>query len=351
MVEDLPGRRSPLLWHPILVGFAILLLSGALRVVAALAGVLLLGFLAVLLATLLSYPLDLFSRWMPRPLALIVTILLVAGVLIGVGFAAVPVLTVQGARFFQQLPVALGRLADLWNRLQRSGSVPPVPGPSIPERLAGEVEALIYKAVPFAVSAGSAVFTVFVLFVLALFLAYAPRTYLQGLRMLVPREHEEILDQAWTRLGVTLRHWVGGIVIAMFMMGLLASIGLLIAGIDGWLFLGILTFFGTFVPYVGAIASAVPALLVGLAEGPTKFLYALLVYVVVHLVEGYVVEPFVMKRAVRISPGVLLFWQLVVAALFGLPGIIVATPLLACLQVVVRHFYVERRLGKTPADA
>ena len=74
--------------------------------------------------------------------------------------------------------------------------------------------------------------------------------------------------------------------------------------------LGILTFLGTFVPYVGAIASAVPGLIVGLAQSPMHFVYALLVYIGVHLVEGYMVSPYIMKRSVHLRPGWLLFWQL-----------------------------------------
>lgn len=67
-----------------------------------------------------------------------------------------------------------------------------------------------------------------------------------------------------------------------------------------------------------------------------------------HLVEGYVVSPLIMKRAVELRPGALLFWQLLAGAVFGLLGIVVATPLLACAKVAVGYSYVERRLGKDP---
>lgn len=348
MGDDPADKRFFLLRHPILVGFAILVLFGVLRVFAAAAGVLLLGLLSILLGTLLSYPIDFFSRFMPRALALVLTIVLVAGAFVGLGLITVPILTAQATRFLDQIPVAIARLSAWWDDLRRSGTMPDLPAPSPVVRLAGEAEALLARAVPFAMSVGSVVFTALLLFVLALFLAYSPASYREGLRSLVPREHEPLLDEAWSRLGTTLRHWTTGIVLSMITMGVLAAIGLYIAGIDGWFLLGLLTFLGTFVPYVGAIASAVPGLMVGLAESPRRFLYAALVYIVVHLVEGYLVSPFIMKYSVRLQPGVLLFWQLLVGTIFGLPGIIVATPLLACIQVGVGYFYVERRLGKEP---
>jgi len=347
------GERSAdegyfLLRHPIAVGFGLVVLFGVLHVLGQAAGVVLLGFLSVLVATLVTYPLDLFSRFMPRALAMVLTIVLLAGGAALLALITVPVLSAEAQRFVDQVPVALARLAAWWERLHASGTVPEVPGPSLGGRLVAEAEELLRHALPFALTVGSALFTVFVLLVLALFLSYAPASYREGLRRLVPREQEPLLDEAWDRIGTTLRHWVTGVLISMTVMGTLAAIGLFVAGIDGWFLLGILTFFGTFVPYVGAIASAVPGLMVGLAQSPRHFLYALLVYAGVHLVEGYLVSPFVMRYSVRLNPGLLLFWQLLVGAIFGLPGIIVATPLLACLTIAVEYFYVERRLGKEP---
>ena len=102
----------------------------------------------------------------------------------------------------------------------------------------------------------------------------------------------------------------------------------------------------TFVPYLGAIASAVPGLLVAISQSPTHFLSALAVYVGVHFVEGHLVQPLVMRRAVEIRPALLLVGQGVAAAIFGIPGVIVATPSIVCAQTLVGYFWVERRLGK-----
>ena len=140
--------------------------------------------------------------------------------------------------------------------------------------------------------------------------------------------------------------WVGGIVVSMTIMGTLAALGLWVAGINDWLLLGFLTFLGTFVPYVGAIASAIPGLLVALAQSPRHFLFAGVVYLGVHLVEGYLIAPLVMRRAVEIKPALLLAGQGALGAIFGIPGTIVATPLIVCGQTLVDYLWVERKLGK-----
>jgi predicted PurR-regulated permease PerM len=188
---------------------------------------------------------------------------------------------------------------------------------------------------------------VILVIVLAAFLVHRPDAYRRGLRQLVPREHEDAFDEAWGRVHDALRRWVGGILVAMLIMGTLTAIGLLAIGMDDWLLLGFLTFLGTFVPYVGAVASAVPGLLVALGQSPRTFALALLVYLGVHVVEGYIVEPLVMRRAVELRPALLLFGQGLLGAVFGAIGFVVATPLVVSGQILVDYLWVERRLGKT----
>jgi len=186
---------------------------------------------------------------------------------------------------------------------------------------------------------------IFVLF-LSAFLAYNPDGYRQGLRLLVPRHYEKHFDELWKRLTIGLKHWVGGIFIDMLIMGTMAGVGLWIAGIDGAATLALLTFFGTFVPYLGAIVSAVPGLLMGLAKSPEHLAYAAIVYLAVHFTEGYIVSPYVMKHAIQLKPALLLFWQALMLSLFGVVGIIVATPLLAGLKAFIGYIYIEYSLRK-----
>jgi predicted PurR-regulated permease PerM len=164
---------------------------------------------------------------------------------------------------------------------------------------------------------------------------------------MVPERLEPVFDECYRRVGRALRHWVGGILVSMSIMGTLAALGLWVAGITDWLLLGVLTFFGTFVPYVGAIASAIPGLLVAATQDSTHLLYAGAVYLGVHLVEGYLIQPLVMRKAVEVKPALLLIGQGALAAMFGIAGTVVATPLIVCGQTLVEYLWVERRLGKT----
>ena len=99
--------------------------------------------------------------------------------------------------------------------------------------------------------------------------------------------------------GQALRGWAAGTLVAMALVGALVAAGLLLIGVDGWLILGLLTFLGVSVPFLGSVASSVPGLLVALAQSPRLFWMALGVYLDRAPGGGVLIQPLVMKRAVR----------------------------------------------------
>ena len=318
--------------------------------------VVLLGFLAILIAVMFSFPVGWLSRLLPRAAAVLITVLLAFGVVGGVVALATPVVVEQGKQLLDGLPEATKRAEAWMRRAQRDRTVRQFTnGKDVAGTLKAKVpEAMETVATLTPMMLGRVVelvSTFLLLVVLAAFLVYSPSLYERGIRAMLPRTFEADFDELWERLGDGLRGWVGGTVVAMFLMGSVTALGLLLCGIQGWALLGLLTFFGTFVPYVGAVSSSVPGLLVGLSQSPHHFFLALGVYVGVHIIEGYVVQPYVMRRAVAANPALLLFFQALMGALFGLLGLFVATPLLTVLQIIVTTLWIEGRLHKkAPSD-
>jgi predicted PurR-regulated permease PerM len=322
--------------------------------------VLMLGFIGVLLAAVFTFPLGWLSRLVPRSVALLVLVLVLGGLTGGVVSLAVPSLSRQLEQLEERAPRSLAAAQRWWSRVEAEtdgqpaaqvSEEQPAPDPAAKRQtreLAMQVSA---KALPAVLAAVGGLAEVALVVVLGLFLAYRPATYRDGLRRLVPPEHEARFDELWLRLGQGLRRWVAGILITMTLMGSLAAVGLLLAGVEDWPLLGVLTFLGTFVPYLGAIVSAVPGLLSALGQSNRVFLLALGVYTAVHLVEGYLIEPIVMRRAVDVKPALLVFGQGVFLVVLGPLGAVVATPLLVCIQIVVEHLWVERTLQEAPGTA
>jgi predicted PurR-regulated permease PerM len=346
-VESVAERR-----RAVHVGLILLACAAAFALLWLAREVILLGFVGVLIAVVFSYPVGWLSRWMPRGVAVLVVLAVLVGAAVGLGALAAPTLQQEFEQLRESAPRAIQKAQGWVRRVQttagggggKQGSDKGQASQKGPEIAAKVGE----KAVPAIVAVVSGVTAIILVIVLGAFLVYQPDVYRRGVRLLIPKQHEAVFDEAYRRTGEGLRKWVGGIVVAMALMGGLTAAGLAAVGIEQWLLLGVLTFLGTFVPYVGAIASAVPGLLAGLAQSPRQFLLAGVVYVGVHLVEGYLVQPLIMRRAVEIRPALLLFGQGVFGAIFGLLGTIVATPMLVCIQALAEYLWVERRVGKEP---
>jgi predicted PurR-regulated permease PerM len=185
---------------------------------------------------------------------------------------------------------------------------------------------------------------VYVLFV-TLYFAFSPAIYRRGVLALVPPVRRARAGQVIAALATTLRRWLGAQLITMIALAIASMIGLWLLGIPLALALGLLAGLLLFVPYLGSIASAIPALLIALTVSPMHVLYVGLLYVGIHLAEGYLLSPVLQRRAVDAPALLVLGSQLIAGALWGILGLMFATPIVATVMVVVRMLYVEDTLA------
>ena len=110
--------------------------------------------------------------------------------------------------------------------------------------------------------------------------------------------------------------------------------------------LGLLAGLGEFVPLIGAFATAIPALLAASTVDMSTVLYTLALYVVIQQIEGNLIMPIVERRMVSLPPALALFAVVAFGLMFGILGVIFATPLTVVAYVAVQKLYVEDALGK-----
>lgn len=139
--------------------------------------------------------------------------------------------------------------------------------------------------------------------------------------------------------------WQTGQVVLVFFAAVLFAVLLdgmtrLVQLIDVPLILALALIAGllSFVPYLGPILSAIPALLVALVVSPLLTVYVVLVYSAVQFLEGNFITPIIQERAVSLPPAVLLIAQL------GM-GVLLATPLAVVAIVLIQMLYVRDTLG------
>ena len=180
---------------------------------------------------------------------------------------------------------------------------------------------------------------------IGLFLAVEPGTYVRGVVALFPLRRRARIREVITLLGRVLRRWLLAKFISMAVVGLLTGIGLWLLEVPLAISLAVLASLLTFIPNIGPVIAAVPALLLGFVDGPSKALSVALLYLAVQTVESYGITPFVERETVALRPALTLSAQLALGLLAGFVGVIVATPLTAVCIVIVQTLYIQDVLG------
>ncbi len=183
--------------------------------------------------------------------------------------------------------------------------------------------------------------TLLIVFVAGLYFAVSPSVYVSGALRLLPAGRRGTGRRLADRLGVTLWHWLAGQAVDMLCIGILSGVGLALLGVPLPLALGVLAGLLNFVPYIGAITGSVPAILIALAQSPHQALYVAILYAVIQGFEGNVLAPIIQRRAVDLPPALTILSQTFVGALFGLPGLVLATPLVAMAVAAVQELQPE----------
>lgn len=185
-----------------------------------------------------------------------------------------------------------------------------------------------------------------IILVAGLYLGAEPQVYIRGFVRLFPGPKRDRVHEVFSALEYSLDWWLLGRIASMAVVGVLTWLGLTLLQVPLALTLAILAALLSFVPNVGPILSAIPAVLVGLSQSPSTALYVLGLYVAVQTVESYLITPLIQREAVLLPPALVLTMQLVFGLLFGLLGLLVATPLTVILVVLVKMLYLEDRLGE-----
>ncbi|MFB6278710.1 MAG: AI-2E family transporter [Salinibacter sp.] len=284
---------------------------------------------------------------LPRPLALLLTLTGLAGILVGLWWLVGPDISEQINVLAALLPDATERLAgQIRESVQQYEWVRRFVDPS---QLLPPVSSVIGRVTNVFRGTLNILVNAFIILFIGIYGAAAPAPYVDGLIRLVPPDHRARAREVVHALGRALRWWLVGRGIMMVIVGTLIALGLQLAGIPSPIALGLVAALCSFVPYLGPILSVLPALLVASVLGGTEVVYVLIVYGAVQLFESYLIAPLVQQQAVHIPPATLITAQFIGGIGAGAAGVLLATPLAIVLIVLIQMLYVEDVLGEDVA--
>jgi predicted PurR-regulated permease PerM len=321
----------------VLIVFAIGALALALWV---LSDLLLLIFAAILCASALRALMEplVRSTGISEPLALTAIVLLIVVVVAALVLQFGSRLSEQITYLLENVPAAVQSLSQ---RLDLGSLSKEVGGSAL--------GALAARAVTIGSSIIGAVAGFFLVIVGGIYLAASPDIYRRGFIALFPERMHDVVTATVKDSNFALTRWLRAQLIAMGLIGAMTGIGMWIAGVPSPLALGLIAGATEFIPIVGPIVGAVPALLLASTQGWEMTLSALAVAVVVQQLENNLIMPFVVGKVVELPAAVGMFATVAMGLLFGPLGLLLGYPLAIVGDVAVRRLYVREALGK-PVD-
>jgi predicted PurR-regulated permease PerM len=213
------------------------------------------------------------------------------------------------------------------------------------DRLGKQVSGVAKYLFPF-LSSTFAVFAGIILIVfLAIYIAAEPDVYHGGLMHLFPHHARKRAGEVLSAMATVLRKWLVTQLIAMLVIGTITTVILLLLDVKAAFALGAIAGLLEFVPTIGPLLSAIPAVAMGFLDSPDKALAVAIAYGAIQFLENHLLIPLLMKGGVNIPPALTVVSQALMALLFGFLGLMVAVPLLAAILVPVKMLYVEGVVG------
>ncbi|MHB1296026.1 MAG: AI-2E family transporter [Anaerolineae bacterium] len=303
-------------------------------------------FLGIVLGTAARPAVEwLRRRGVPPLLGVLLVYLVLAALITGFVLLAAPLVIEQIGQVSRDLPGYYAGFREalsgsrVWLFRLLAQQLPALPSlEALPEASA---EGALSRAALFFRSIGllfQGTLSVAAVFLVGLFWTLENRRAVQYIALWLPAKRREGARSLMADAETMVAGYLRAQALLMLFIGACATTAYLILGLPYPLVLGVFAGLMEAIPVLGPALGAVPAGLVALSYDPTRVIFVVISAVVIQALENYVLVPRIMRGSVGVNPVVSLVALIAFAALFGLPGAVLAIPLAAILQMLLNRF-------------
>lgn len=309
-------------------------------------------FIGLLIAWLFDPLVLLLQKKMPRILACILIFVLFFGGIILLLAILLPTFTEQVKEFVTGIPSILRELKLILNQLFATVSGDSgIDLASVKEQAFTSIEnlgiSLTTKLPDMLLNIAKAIVSGGMLVILGImvgfYMLYDFDKVKLGLLDFVPKKYHNDAKELMRRLNHSLRGYIQGLFAVMFLVFITQSIGLTLAGLKAPMIFALFCALTDIIPYLGPYIGGAPAVLVGFTISPVVGIFTLISIVVVQLLENNFYQPLIMGKAMQLHPVTIIVGLLLFQHFFGIIGMIVATPVIACFKVIFT--YIDEKMN------
>ena len=335
-------------WAAVILG-----LIGLVLLIRAAPSILTIGLGGFTLALILSFPVNLLSRWIPRGMAIAATFLGLLGLITLALVAIIPTLIDQLTALIAATPTLAQEtnqlLINFLRPFQERGWLTGTPEDLINQ---GQQE-LINRAQGFAqdalalllsgvTGAINVILNTFGIIFVAIYLLADTRKLKATYLWIAPKRYRVDAEELWDDFAESLSRYIAGLFVVILVQGVVSAIGLTLIGIPYAVVLGAWVSATAILPFIGAWLGAIPAIAIAAFISPVKAFIVLGLYLLIQQLEGNVLTPRIQGQALKVH-AILVFLAVIAGSeLAGLSGALFAVPTLAVIRVLFD--FLRRRL-------
>lgn len=292
------------------------------------------------------------AKKVPRLLGCILSYLIILGVIFLIAYMFIPSLITQIKDFVAAAPEIFKELTKLaTNIIEKFDTNHLVNIKDVKKEITSIISnfgmGLVSNLPEYALSIGKTIINGGLNFVLGLMIGF----YLlfdfdkvnENIDKMLPKTWKENFRELTKRINTSLRSYVQGVLLVMFLVFLTQSIGLTLAGMEAPLLFALFCAVTDIIPYFGPYIGGIPAVIVGFTISPITGICVLISILVVQLLENNFYQPLIMGHTMQLHPVTIMLGLLIFEHFFGILGMVIATPVIACIKVLL--IFINEKTG------
>ena len=296
-------------------------------------------FVSLVLAAALDPTIDWLRKYrIPRGISMLFIYIIVFGVLSLVIFLLIPLIITELSDISQKFPAIVEKASTLFNTVQ-SYSQDAGFAKEIQESISS-IQSVLLKATGGVLTTVIGIFggiiSFFAVLVITFYITIEEEAIKRFVFTSVPGKHQlyamKLINSIQHKIGL----WLRGQLILMVVIGVITYIGLSIIGVEYALILAIIAGIAEFIPFLGPIIAAIPAIFIAFTHSPAQALGVLVLYIIIQQLENNLLVPKIMQKSVGLNPLVVIIVLFIGASLAGVVGAILAVPVTTAISVVLQ---------------
>jgi predicted PurR-regulated permease PerM len=327
-----------------IVGIALAVAIATLVALWLLARPITLLVIAIIIAQALTPLVTRLDRWVSRGIAVVIVYLALLLAVGGIGWLVIPPLIAEGETLVVNAPALMDESRAWLDDID----------PASADRISTAATSVLDRFSDVLISLPFTLFSSVIDVVLVVFMSVywllATPALLRFALSLFPEERRPRAGSILGAMGQTMGGYVRATAINGVIIGVMTYVGLLVIGVEYMLVLAVLSGLGEFLPVIGPILAATPAIAVALLDSPQQAVIVTIFFILLQQLESNLLVPFIMRSQADVPPLLSVFAVLAGSTLSGILGAVVAIPIAGALRILVVRVFAPAEREWSGAD-